>query len=67
MLSLVDLKDFAEICRALEEHLSSGGRLKGAPGPRRRTRNRVRNRDDVPVVDSGRPERRYYRKDGELE
>jgi len=66
MLSLVDLKDFAEICRAIEEYVASGGRLEGPVGPHR-THSRARGQDDAWVADSGRPSRRFYRSAGGLE
>lgn len=66
MLSLVDLKDFAEICRALEEYVASGGRHEGPVGPHR-TRSWARGRDDAWVADSGLPSRRFYHSAGGLE
>ncbi len=67
MLSLVDLNDFAEICRALEDHVSSGGRVDGPVGPRRRARTPVRAPEDGAAAENGGPPRRFYRKAGGLE
>jgi hypothetical protein len=65
MLSLVDLKDFAEICRALEEHVASGGRLEGPNGPRRRLGGWIG--DDPRIADGGGSLHRFYSKAGGLE
>jgi len=67
MLSLVDLKDFAEICRAIEEHMSSGRRIEGHVGPNRRTRIRAWAVDDAPIADRAAPTRRFYREASVLE
>lgn len=67
MLSFVDLKDFAEICRAIDEHISSGRRIEGSVGRHRRTRIRSWAGDDAPVADRATPSRRFYREAGGLE
>lgn len=67
MLSLVDLRDFAEICRAIEEYTASVRRIEGPVGPHHRTGSRSRGHDDAWAADSGGPAHRFYRKAGGLE
>lgn len=62
MLSLVDLKDFAEICRALEEYAAAGGSLDGPIGARRRAYLPARPGDDARVADSIPSSHRFYGK-----
>jgi len=58
MLSLVDLKDFAEICRAIEDFTASRARLDGAIGSHCTTRSPAP--DDLRVAGSGAPSHRFY-------
>ena len=60
MLSLVDLKDFAEISRAIEEFTASGTRLDGAIGASCASHNFVS--DDLRVAESGTPSHRFQAK-----
>lgn len=67
MLSLVDLKDFAEICRAIEEYTLSGKRLNGAVGPHHRTRGWTWGGEELAIADSSTPSRRFYRDSSALD
>jgi len=67
MLSLIDLIDFAEISRALDEHAASGVRVDAPVGLHRQTGVGLRGHKELTVVDSGTPSRRFYKKPGGLE
>ncbi len=58
MLSLVDLKDFAEICRAIEEYVASGNRHGGSMGPGRHGHAWARGGEDSAIADSVTPSHR---------
>ena len=67
MLSLIDLIDFAEISRALDEHAASGTRADGPVGTHRRAGGGLRGHKELTVVDSGTHARRFYKKPAGLE
>lgn len=67
MLSLIDLIDFAEISRALDEHATCGVRADGPVGPHRRTAVGLREHKEPMVIGGGTRSRRFYRKSGGLE
>jgi hypothetical protein len=64
MLSLIDLIDFAEISRALDEHAASGRRVDDPVGPHCRTGVGLREHTDQTVIGSDTRSHRFYRKPG---